>query len=170
MAAAKNEKRSLLWAALVAGTQQNLSNLFLPFDIYDSNPPPVGARWKWREKGFRCFFFNRPLSKLEFDPRWGEKKRKDQTRFVLFPLPQFNDDQQPNISLNIMKTHCLISPIQLNFHTILYFLLFNFYLIQLRILWKVALFKDFSDFDLSEKNKFSKEDKMLWHLDDCFIY
>jgi hypothetical protein len=28
------KKRRLLWAALVAGTQQNLSNLFLPFDIY----------------------------------------------------------------------------------------------------------------------------------------
>jgi len=33
-AAKKKEKRRLLWAALVAGTKQNLSNLYLPFDIY----------------------------------------------------------------------------------------------------------------------------------------
>jgi hypothetical protein len=54
-------------------------------------------------------------------------REKDQTRFVLFPLPQFNDDQQPNISLKIVKTHFLFSLIKLNFYKIHYFLLFNFY-------------------------------------------
>ncbi len=37
----KKKKRSLLWAALVAGTKQNLSNLFLPFNIYGFKSPNI---------------------------------------------------------------------------------------------------------------------------------